>query len=133
MVTLDHLFPATNIITELQPDGKGFFTGSRLVDPERAVDIDIVILDYPDREARMAALGYERTGRDQEYPNSSLVQTYRKGDLNIIVVDEASYPKWRKATALLVHMQLKEKHQRVTLFQFITEGQVRNSEIKYND
>lgn len=110
------------------------FTGSVVIcdPPVKDTDIDIVF-EYD------AATSWKLQNEDgfvvsdhAEYPNNNIKACYRKGNINLIAVDDTfTLRLWEKATRLARIMNLKEKHQRVILFQFITEGMVRNTGITY--
>lgn len=118
------------------PSGQFFFTGSRYLcnPPTTDTDQDVVTVFDKDLNERLIAAGFEPSKPDDGsmYPNSSVAQCYRKDAYNIIAVTaQKDYDNWRKASALAMHMNLLEKHQRVALFQFVTEGKVRGTVIEY--
>lgn len=118
----------------IQPSGKFFFSGSRVIAGVTDTDVDLIVVWDPETDKRLLALGFTPSREEPGlyYPNSSVLQTYRLNEYNVVAVGtEADYAKWLKATRLAVHMKLKEKHQRVALFQFITEGSVRDTDIEY--
>ena len=108
---------------------KWHFTGSMLVHGIAANDTDVVCLYDVQLSQELQAIGYSISPHE-EYPNSNLSACYRKDNINIIAcTDEHTYNKWLAASELLRIMQLREKYQRVTLFQYITEGGVRGSAV----
>lgn len=107
-------------------------TGSWLLDRENAKDFDIVVIYNWKFSVALQEAGFNITPHD-EYPNDNLSACYRKGPVNIIACrDQETWDKWSKATDLAYAMRLKDKHARVILFQFVTEGKVRDWNIYYN-
>jgi hypothetical protein len=104
-----------------------FRTGSSVtVDPPVTdTDIDIVVVYSGDMSHRLQGHGFEITPHE-EYPNEQIKAVYRKGNVNIIAVDtREDYERWLSATKLATAMNLTEKRQRILLFQFLTEGHLR--------
>lgn len=114
----------------------GFFnyfqTGSRVIGGATdESDYDYVFVYSVDKSKALQQAGFVISPHE-EYPGQRIKACYRKGAINLIgVEDQTDYDKWLKATRLACMMDLKEKHQRVTLFQFITEGKVRNTSVEY--
>jgi len=110
-------------------------TGSAVIctPPVEDTDVDIVVIYCGMLSAALQAANYEVSPHG-EYPNQEINACYRKGRVNVIAVrDEDSFNKWVKATQLAAMMNLKEKNQRMLLFQFITEGVTRGpNPIWYN-
>ena len=115
-----------------------FRTGSRVIGgatPES--DIDIVCIFTEELHNSLVEFGYQSSYKNLEldklrYPNVKVTACLRKDDYNIIMVeDRDTYDKWWKFTKLAQMLQLTEKHQRVALAQFITEGLVRGTDIVY--
>ena len=111
-------------------------TGSKVIRQDGVgVDTDLVVADQPNLMDKIEAIGFVATGSDSpEYPNSDIIQCYRLNDFNLIVVEsEEAFARWQAATFLATYLQLNEKFQRVALFQFITEGHVRDTVIDNPD
>lgn len=122
-----------NIVGSYADNKVWFPTGSRVtcLPPVTDTDIDVVCIYNGAFSAALQSAGFEITPHS-EYPNDNLAACYRKGHLNIIACrDIPTYESWRKATALASVMNLQEKHQRIILFQFVTEGKVRGTDLTY--
>lgn len=103
-------------------------TGSRYIcdPPPTDTDYDIIVLvkDQFKFSKLAKAEGFEGTvlpsgseGYDTQY-----VQTYRKGDINLIVTANTEYyRRWRACTAAAKQMNLMQKKDRVKLFQTICD------------
>lgn len=120
------------------PNGVYFHrTGSSVIGgatPES--DEDIVVIYDPIIHACLIDNGYQSSYDVNldglRYPNTSVVECYRKDKFNIIAVtDQAALDRWEKYTALACIMGLTTKNQRVCLAQFITEGLVRGTHVVY--
>lgn len=113
------------------------YTGSHIVNVEAASDIDLVLYNNAGNEDRLLiSMGFELSSHDdpdnEAYENSSLKACYRDttGKVNIIVpATRWDFDNWKRASKWLCYLQLKEKHQRVALFQLMTEGKLREGEL----
>ncbi len=108
------------------------FTGSALV-IDNPADVDMIVRPDETIVKRLRAAGWEVNDEDLRvnYPNTSLMAVGRKGKYNVIIPkDDVAFADWCFATEMLVALSLKEKHQRVSLFQFLTEGYIRSTSIK---
>ena len=67
---------------------------------------------------------FKSTSPDEGYgENYRPITTYRKGNFNLIVTDDSSFfDKFKIATEVAKKLNLKEKEQRVALFQYIVDG-----------
>ena len=112
-------------------EGERFeLTGSVAARVYNPKDIDYFVVYSDALYKKLDEQGWARTehARDRDYPNDSVVQTWRLGKFNIIMLrNERDYKRWLIATQLLQAMRLQEKEQRVVLFQFITEGCIRGN------
>jgi hypothetical protein len=111
-------------IVDLGNLGFPFFrTGSReICNPAPSnTDVDFVVLDLKG-SGSFEKNGYTMT-TDEEYEGGSSFETYRRGEVNLIVVhDWATFKKWRAATAAAKQMNLTDKQKRIALFQGILYG-----------
>jgi len=111
---------------DLGTGGRPFFrTGSReICSPAPTdTDADFVVLDL-NHNGNYEASGFTMTTGDirDEYGETDF-QTYRKGEINLIVLhDNTSFWKWRVATAAAKQMNLKDKYIRISLFQGVLYG-----------
>ena len=115
--------------------GPHFQTGSRATCVPAPMDTDddwVFVYSTTANDAILNAGGspsYEAEGK--RYNNSSVHQCYKLGDLNLIAVhNEASYECWYHATRIAKKLNLLEKSQRVMLFQLLTEGRIRDTDIE---
>jgi hypothetical protein len=118
-------------------DRDWFRTGSSVIcfPPVEDTDIDIVVVFDNELHETLETAGYDNSSRNEEldYANNAVILCYRKGVYNIIAVpDKRSYDLWRTYTQLAALMRLNNKHDRVTLAQFITEGAVRGTCISWD-
>lgn len=106
-----------------------FWTGSYAISGNMHSDFDAVIIYTGEIDAKLKSLGFASSDMQADliYPNSSVVVCYRREQLNIIAVrSELDFERWRQATWLAQDMHLEHKDQRVKLFQFLTEGALRD-------
>jgi len=109
-----------------------FYTGSSVIcdPPVLDSDRDMVVMYEENLDKQLRANGFLASDEIDaiKYPNSSVRMCYRKGVFNIIAVDtEEAWDRWKAATRIATEMNLLEKKQRLILFQYITEGCVRDS------
>ena len=123
------------MIEKLDTLGKHFITGSSVVcnPPVTDTDIDYVFVFSPQANDQILSVGgipsYEAEGK--RYNNSSVRQAYRLGNINLIAVaNDSDYECWYHATRIATKLNLKEKSQRVILFQLLTEGRIRDTDIE---
>ena len=110
-------------------------TGSSITcfPPVEDTDIDVVIVYNGKLSSQLQAHGFTIADH-AEYPHQGISACYRKGKVNVIAVRTSDdFKLWVKATHLASHLNLLEKHQRVALFQFVTEGVIRGTGIRYHD
>ena len=114
------------------PGHGSYFTGSALV-IDNPQDVDLIVRPDETIVERLRAAGWEVNDTDfrVNYPNTSLKAVARKGKYNVVVpLDEVAFADWCYATDILSALQLKEKPQRVVLFQLLTEGCIRGSSLR---
>lgn len=123
--------------TELDLDGikvvEWLPTGSRYVvsPPVTNTDEDYVVLveDIFEADVKLEERGFVRPTledeSDYEQDDRELMFTYRKGDLNLIVVESSDFfNKWSAATYLAKKFNLAKKEDRVLLFKYILYGDI---------
>lgn len=115
--------------------GTHFQTGSRVIcnPPVVDTDEDYVFIWSAETDKRLRDAGYvvSQEAEGKKYGNSSVLQAYRKGNVNLIAVhNEASYELWYLATRVATKLNLLDKQQRVMLFQLLTEGSIRDTDIE---
>lgn len=103
-----------------------FITGSYLVDPEKANDIDLVIRHQDDINDKIRDLGFYRSGKEYKKSASgnTLKSVWRKDKYNLIVVrDEIAFALWRAFSNIISNDKenYTEKSSRVKLHELITE------------
>jgi hypothetical protein len=112
--------------TDLGNLGLPFFrTGSREIcsPPPMNTDVDFVVLD-----ASGAGMFHKNgfqlgTVEDHEKYGAADFMAYRRGEVNLIVVDTwAQFKAWKAATAAAKQMNIKEKQKRIELFQGVLYG-----------
>jgi len=116
-----------NLVYKYADTPKYMPTGSAIIctPPVTDTDLDIVIIYNGALSAKLQENFYEISPHG-EYPNQEIKACYRKGRINVIAVaDNQAFDRWVKATQLAAMMNLREKNQRMLLFQFITEGRTR--------
>lgn len=114
------------------PD-KILITGSSVIcdPPVTTTDVDYVVVYNGALSAYLQSHGFD-VSTHAEYPNDEIRACYRRDNINVIAVATVEdWDHWHLAHKLAKHMNLLEKHQRTTLFQFITEGIVRGTEIRF--
>lgn len=102
-----------------------FRTGSREICSPAPMDtdVDFLVLDLK------SSGGFEKNGfilttedRTNEYGETDF-ETYRRGEVNLIVVHEwEQFRAWKAATAAAKQMNLKDKQKRIALFQGVLYG-----------
>ena len=102
-----------------------FRTGSREVcnPPVMDTDVDFVVL-YKGSPMDIEDAGWmDTTGSDEAYGHSLTFRTYRSGEVNLIVVGEdIEFTKWLIATVAAKALNMRDKHQRIELFQGVLYG-----------
>jgi len=104
-----------------------FQTGSSVIcnPPVTNTDIDFMFYtrDMAKFEAHLLKQGWKECG---EYDvNTESWKAYRKDNLNYLLTDDnCYYEKFETATKLATKLNLLDKQQRITLFNFITEGEL---------
>ena len=111
------------IINKLCP--RSFMTGSYLVNPDKANDIDIVVLYRDGINEEIKALQFEKTGKEYKKSPSgiTLKSVWRRDKYNLIVVkDEIAFVLWKAFSDVISHNkeQYKEKQSRIDLHELIT-------------
>lgn len=101
-----------------------YLTGSYVITKKTVYkDIDFVLYTYNVKalEDELKLFGFDLCGEDMQWKYSERnVITYRKGPLNIIIVDsEDRFRKWQAATLLATHLKCIEKADRIAIFETI--------------
>lgn len=109
-----------------------FITGSYLVDPEKANDVDLVVIDRTGLEKEIKALGFKRSGREYEKSASSttLRSVWRKDQYNLIVVkDEIAFALWQAFSNIISYNKENylNKDSRIKLHELITADYKENT------
>jgi hypothetical protein len=111
-------------ITDLANLGFPFFrTGSREICNPAPIDTDAdyVVLDLHDN-GNFEKNGFAMT-TDTEYEGGSDFETYRRGEVNLIVVHSwPQFKAWKAATAAAKQMNIMDKQKRIALFQGVLYG-----------
>ena len=100
-----------------------FRTGSReTCNPApQDTDVDFVILVVNKFEPE--SIGFKLTTDDIECYGDGDFQTYRQGEVNLIVVHSwADFKAWKAATAAAKQMNITDKEKRIALFQGVLYG-----------
>lgn len=106
---------------------KLFVTGSYLVNPETANDIDVVMVYDKDIDTKLNVSGCKRTNNEKYKLGGgakTIRSTWRYGDYNIIVVhDEMAAALWRAFSNIISHKdyQFTDKKDRIYLHELITK------------
>jgi hypothetical protein len=122
MELYDELDGVEHLVKTLMPF---FKTGSREIcnPPPVDTDCDFVVLDITGG-VNFEGNGFTLTTQDRraEYGESDF-ETYRRGEVNLIVVhDWTSFKKWRVATAACKQMNVRDKKKRIAIFQGVLYG-----------
>lgn len=102
-------------------------TGSYLVNPDTANDIDIVLVHDDELDLKLYALGCEKTNKakyDKGGGAKTIRSTWRRGDYNIIVVhDKIAAALWSAFSNVIAHKdyQFTNKKDRIYLHELITK------------
>ena len=113
-------------IIELGSLGFPFFrTGSREICKPAPfdTDVDFVVLDL-NHKGNFEKKEFSMTTEDrrEEYGETDF-ETYRRGEVNLIVVHSwGQFKAWRAATAAAKQMNIMEKSKRIALFQGVLYG-----------
>lgn len=108
-----------------------FMTGSYIVNPDKANDIDIVLLNSPDLHKTLRDMGFVQGWGSYKESRSShtLASTWRKNQYNLLVAkDIISYTMWEVFTNIISHPDypLEVKSDRVKLHEIITSSYKEN-------
>jgi hypothetical protein len=104
-----------------------FVTGSYLVDPETANDIDIVLVHDKDLNTKLFAIGCNKSNNEKYKKGGgakTIRSTWRRGQYNIVVVhDEMAAALWRAFSNIISHKdyQFTDKEARIYLHELITK------------
>lgn len=108
-------------------DHNAFITGSFLVNPEKANDIDMVLVFNNELHDKLVKLDFTRS--DGSYNNSNsahtLMSVWRKGNYNIIVVkDLVAAALWQAFSNIISsdYYDFSDKKERVKLHEQITKS-----------
>lgn len=105
--------------------GMPFFrTGSREIcaPPPMDTDVDFVVLDIGGT-GKFENNGFRMTTEEQEKYGATDFHTYRRGEVNLIVLKMwEQFRAWKAATAAAKQMNLKDKQKRISLFQGVLYG-----------
>lgn len=97
-------------------------TGSRVIcdPPVMNTDIDIVVLDT--KNVNFEKFGFSSPNASDEYEDTEF-DTYRQGDVNLIVVNNAPmFKAWKVATDSAKALNLLNKDDRIKHFQGVLYG-----------
>lgn len=102
-------------------------TGSREIGGfTSSSDYDFVVEDDPfTRELINSYTGWNRLGEDY---SDSPSRSYRKGALNVILVDSENLILWRKATAIAKVLRPVDKSSRIAIFNSVLNGETLEAE-----
>lgn len=111
------------IINKLCP--RSFMTGSYLVNPDKANDIDIVVLYRDGINEEIKALQFEKIGKEYKKSPSgiTLKSVWRRDKYNLIVVkDEIAFALWKAFSNIISadKNNYMEKESRIRLHELIT-------------
>ncbi len=104
-----------------------FVTGSYLIDPDKANDIDIVLVHNKELDVKLFALGCEKTNKEKYKLGggaATIRSTWRKNDYNIIVVhDNIAAALWKAFSNILSNpdYEFSLKEERIKLHELITK------------
>ena len=112
-------------IIDLGNLGLPFFrTGSREIchPAPTNTDVDFVILDLS-AMTKWEKNGFTMTTKADEQYGATDFETYRRGEVNLIVVHSwEKFRAWKAATAAAKQMNLTDKKKRIALFQGVLYG-----------
>lgn len=101
-----------------------FRTGSReICNPAPMnIDVDFVVLDVHGK-GKFEKNGFLMTTEENEEYDATDFHTYRRGEVNLIVVGTwEQFRAWKAATAAAKQMNLTDKGKRIALFQGVLYG-----------
>ena len=105
--------------------GMPFFrTGSREIcaPPPMDTDVDFVVLDVAG-SGNFEKNWFIMTTKEQERYGETDFHTYRRGEVNLIVLTTwEQFRAWKAATAAAKQMNLRDKQKRIALFQGVLYG-----------
>ena len=115
-----------------------YLTGSYVITKKTVYkDIDFVLYTYDVKklEDELKIYGFELCGEDLQWKYSERdVIAYRKGPLNIIIVDSLDkFRKWQAATLLATHLKCIEKADRIEVFKTIIGVREKAPKIEVSD
>lgn len=100
-------------------------TGSYLITPDKANDIDVVMLDIPNLDLILKALGFTRTNLEgYKSKAKTLKSTWRKEQYNVLVVKDATaYALWKAFSNVIANKDYAfvEKADRIKLADLIMQ------------
>jgi hypothetical protein len=99
-------------------------TGSREICSPAPMDTDadFVVLDLRG-SGNFESNGFKMTAEPENYGFEAPFITYRRGEVNLIVVDGwPQFKAWKAATAAAKQMNIKDKQKRIALFQGVLYG-----------
>lgn len=108
------------------PTGSFFICYPQVVDTDK--DFVVKVTDLGAAEPALLSKGYKVSVCDREEYDLQAeggFQTFRKGDINLIVTeDETFFSKFVDATLLAKELNLLKKGDRITLFQYVLYGRI---------
>lgn len=108
-------------IRGLIPTGSSVICNPPILDTDR--DYIICVHSLKDIKAFIEGIGFKTSTQDvEEYDiqEDGLFECYRKDNINLILTEDFDfYLKWCHATELATKLNLREKGQRITLFQYL--------------
>lgn len=108
---------------------RSHITGSYLVNPELANDIDIAMLYYEDVERYLISLGFVQTSiKGYESKAKTLHSTYRNGVYNVLVIkDKAAYALWQAFSNVISNpaYSFTDKSDRIKLADLIMSAYIK--------
>lgn len=110
----------SDCVIKSHPTGSNYICNPPVTD----TDIDTVLLVQGDWDGALIEDGYSSSDSDNmEYDSLGIFTTWRKGNINYIVTeDERFYNLFVKATEEAKFLNLKNKEDRISLFQKILYG-----------
>lgn len=115
-----------------------YLTGSYVITKKTVYkDIDFVLYTHNVKalEDELKLFGFDLCGEDLQWKYSERdVIAYRKGPLNIIIVDSLDrFRKWQAATLLATHLKCMEKADRIEVFETIIGVREKAPKVKVPD
>lgn len=100
-------------------------TGSFVVTPEIAHDIDVVMIYNNHLYQDLEGMGFHQTNKEEYLPDPTLVSTWRFNDYNVIVVkDTLAHTLWQAFTNIISDdtFDFTLKEDRITLHEHIKQA-----------